>query len=142
MSAVIQQDQLRGDWLQRLGALIDQVQQWASELDLPTRVIQVNLKDPDLGQYKASALLIQDGGVKMLLEPIAPSAHDADGVVDLYLMPSYDDIASLYLVGGKWMMHYMFPEDPTVGNIREANGIILTKESFQNVLEAMKNNAV
>lgn len=142
MSAVIHQDHLRDAWLQRLGALIDQVQQWASELDLPTRVIQVNLKDPELGKYQASALLIQDGGVKMLLEPIAPSAHDADGVVDLYLMPSYDDIASLYLVGGKWMMHYMFPDEPTVGNIREANGLVLTKESFQSVLEALKCHSV
>lgn len=142
MSTTIQSDLLRDAWLQRLNSLIDQVKQWASELDLPTRLIQVNLKDPELGKYNASALLIQDEGIKILLEPIAPSASGADGVVDLYLMPSYDDIASLYLIDGKWMMHYMFPGDPTVGNIQDAIATELTKDSFQKVLEAMKKNAV
>lgn len=142
MSTVIQSNQLRDAWLLRLGSLIDQIKQWANDLELPTRVIQVNMNDPELGKYNAPALMIQDGGVKLLLEPIAPSAPGADGVVDLYLMPSYDDIASLYLEDGKWMMHYMFPDDQTVGNIRNANAVVLVKDSFQKVLEAMKNNAV
>ncbi len=142
MSTVIHSDQVRDAWLGRLNHLIDEVKSWAVELKLPTRTIEIGLKDSEIGKYKAPALMIQDGGIKLLLEPIAPSAPGADGVVDLYLMPSYDDIASLYLVEGQWMMHYMFPDDPTVGNIRDADGAALTKDSFQKVLEAMKNNAV
>ena len=142
MSTVIQSDQVRDAWLQRLGGLIDQVQLWAKELDLPTRVIQVNLKDSEFGRYIAPGLLIQDEAVKILLEPIARSAPGAEGVVDLYLMPAYDDIASLYLTGGVWYLHYMFHESPTVGNIRAADRELLSKVSFQNVLQAMKNNAI
>ncbi len=142
MSTVIHPDQVRDAWLKRLGALIDQVQQWAKELDLPTRVIQVNLKDHEIGRYIAPGLLIQDDAIKMLLEPIAPSAPGAEGVVDLYLMPAYDDIASLYLTHGTWHLHYMFRESPTVGNIRASDGVPLTKDSFHKVLEAMKQNAI
>lgn len=129
-------------WLDRLASLFDQVRQWANELDLPTRLIEVNLKDSGIGRYKAPGLLIQDEAVKILLEPIARSAPGAEGVVDLYLMPAYDDIASLYLTDEVWHLHYMFPDSPTVGNIRAADGVPLTKESFQKVLEAMKTDVM
>ena len=142
MSTVMQPEQLKDAWLVRLTELIDRVKHWAKDLDLPTRDITVNLKDSEIGQYKAPGLRIQDDAVKILLEPIARSAPGAEGVVDLYLMPAYDDIASLYLTAGVWHLHYMFPNSPTVGNIRAAEGIPLTKESFQNVLEAMKNNGI
>ena len=144
MSTVVQPhpNPLLVAWLDRLASQFDQVRQWANELDLPTRLIEVNLKDSEIGRYKAPGLLIQDEAVKMLLEPIARSAPGADGVVDLYLMPAYDDIASLYLTGGAWHLHYMFPDSPTVGNIRAADGVPLTKKSFQKVLEAMKNHAI
>ena len=144
MSTVVQPEPnpLLVAWLERLTSLVDQVRQWANELDLPNREIEVNLKDSEIGKYKAPGLLIQDDAVKILLEPIARSAPGAEGVVDLYLMPAYDDIASLYLTGGDWYLHYMFPDSPTVGNIRAADGVPLTKASFQQVLEAMKNNAI
>ncbi len=46
---------------------------------------------------KRPALLMQEGpSAGLILEPIARSAPGADGVVDLYLLPAYDDIASLY----------------------------------------------
>ncbi len=146
MSTVVQPvpNPLLVAWLDRLASLFDQVRQWTNEneLDLPTRLIEVNLKDSEIGRYKAPGLLIQDDAVKILLEPIARSAPGAEGVVDLYLMPAYDDIASLYLTGGVWHLHYMFPDSPTVGNIRAADGVPLTKASFQKVLEAMKSHAI
>ena len=142
MSVVIRPEEVREAWLNRLTQLLNLVKSWAVELDLPTRTIEVNLEDSEMGRYKAPALMIQDGGVKVLMEPIAPSAPGAEGVVDLYLMPAYDDIASLYLADGVWHLHYMFPESPAVGNIRAAEGFPLTKAVFQRVLEAMKQHAV
>ncbi len=56
----------------------------------------------------------------MLLDPVARFTPSAVGVVDLYLMPAYDDIASLYLVVGEWRLHYMFAGTPTVATIRLA----------------------
>ena len=142
MSTVVQPEQLLEGWLQRLSELIDQIECWARDLDWSTRRIEVKLSDSEVGRYQAPALLMQEGALKVLLEPIARSAPGAEGVVDLYLMPAYDDIASLYLSGEEWHLHYMFPDSPTVGNIRAAEGVLLTNDSFRNVLEAMKKNAI
>lgn len=79
MSTVMQPEQLKDAWLVRLTELIDRVKHWAKDLDLPTREITVNLKDSEIGQYKAPGLLIQDEAVKMLLEPIARSAPGPRG---------------------------------------------------------------
>lgn len=78
---------------------------------------------------------------KVLLEPIARSSPGADGLVDLYLLPAYDDIASLYYYDDKWHLHYMFPNAPIAGNIREAEGRELKEESLLSVLSKMKSNA-
>ena len=73
------------------------VQTWADALGWSTRQIEVTLTDSQIGKYKAPALLLQEDAIRILLEPIGRSAPGAEGVVDLYLMPAYDDIASLYL---------------------------------------------
>ena len=37
-------------------------------------------------------------------------APGTEGVIDLYLMPAYDDIASIYYSGDRWNLHYLFPD--------------------------------
>ena len=66
----------------------------------------------------------------------------AEGLVDLYLMPAYDDIASLYYYEGSWNLHYMPPDGPTVGDIREAPARPLSPESLGEVLKTMRAHAV
>ena len=70
----------------------------------------------------------------MFLEPIARFAPGVEGVVDLYLVPAYDDIASLYFYDGGWQLHYMSPRSPTVNTFRSREQP-LSKESFQTVLD-------
>lgn len=76
-----------------------------------------------------------------MLEPIARFVPGAEGVVDLYLMPAYDDIASLYFKNGQWVMRYVFPAGSREESIHETEPVVLTKESFRSVLEAMSRNA-
>ncbi len=142
MSAAPKTERLRKEWLDRLSDLIQKVKTWADELGWSKREIEVTLSDSQLGKYKAPALIIQDDAIRILLEPIARSAPGADGVVDLYLMPAYDDIASLYFYDDDWRVHYMFPETQTVATIRDASAKLLTKESLREVLEELKRNAV
>jgi hypothetical protein len=59
------------------------------------------MDDAEASTYHAPALLLQQETVRILLGPLARSAPGADGVVDLYLLLAYDDIASLYLIYGK-----------------------------------------
>ena len=142
MSDIPNRNQLREEWLDRLSQLIQNVQGWAEKMGWSTRQIEITLEDSQIGKYKAPALLLQEEATRILLEPIARSAPGADGVVDLYLMPAYDDIASLYLYDGGWHMHYMFPGTETVGDIRDAEARLLTDEVLREVLEEMRKNAV
>ncbi len=134
--------EIREKWLERLSDLIQAVEKWARELGWSTRQIEITMQDFQLGKYKAPALLLQEDATRVLLEPITRSAPGAEGVVDLYLMPAYDDIASLYLERDGWRIHYMFPGDPAVATLHEAEGKPLTQETLRDVLEEMKQNAV
>jgi len=131
----------RDEWIDRLDALVEDIARWVGELGWTPRRIEKRMEESQIGKYKAPALVMQEGTTRVLLEPVARFATGADGVVDLYLMPAYDDIASLYLYDGKWHLHYMFPGSPPVPNTRAAEAKELTKETLQQVLKEMKQNA-
>jgi len=132
---------LRDEWLNRLAALTSMVKDWAEALDWSTRQIVKKMQDSRLGPYEAPALLMQKETTRVLLDPVARFTPGADGVVDLYLMPAYDDIASLYFVDGEWRLHYMYPGTPTVGTIRQADSCPLSKDSIGQVLNEMSTHA-
>ncbi len=132
---------IRDEWLKVLADLTSQVQRWASELDWSTRLITKKMKDSRLGVYDAPALLMQKETTRVLLDPVARFTPGADGVVDLYLMPAYDDIASLYRVNGEWRLNYMFAGAPTVSTLGQADVIPLSKEALGQVLDEMSVNA-
>jgi len=120
----------RPEWLEKLRKLVATVKGWADELDWATRTVDKKMEDAEIGNYKAPALLLQQETVRLFLEPVARAAPGTEGVVDLYLMPSYDDIASLYYYNNRWNVHYMFDRAPTLGNVREAEAKPLTKATL------------
>lgn len=134
-------DELRDRWLAQLQGLVGDVERWAKNLDWSTRRIEKKLEDIQLEAYKAPALILQRETTRVLMEPIARSTPGGEGLVDLYLMPSYDDIASLYFYDGGWKLHYPFPGTPIIGDIRQAEARPLTEESLRDVLEEMIRNA-
>jgi hypothetical protein len=131
---------LKKEWLDRLAALVGSVEGWAQEYGWSTRRIEKKMRDSQIGPYKAPALILQEETTRVLLEPIARSAPGAEGVVDLYRMPAYDDIASLYFSDGEWHVHYMSPGDPVAATPREAEPEPFSKETFRKVIGAMKEN--
>lgn len=106
-------------WLARLNDLIDLVERTARDGDWSTRRIEKRLKDSRLGSYVAPVLIMQHETTRVLMEPIASSAPGAEGVVDLYLMPAYDDLASIYFHDGQWWLHY-FPQGEPIPSVRGA----------------------
>jgi hypothetical protein len=129
------------DWLGTLNALIESVRRWAGALEWSTKVIDKPMDDPDIGNYRAPALLLQKEAAKVLLEPVARSSPGSGGVVDLYIMPAYDDIATLYYYDGRWNLHYMTPDVSGVASMREAAAKPLSEASLKEVLEDMKSHA-
>ena len=97
----------RAAWIERVARLVTTIDKWARELGWVTKRIEKRIEDPRLGDHKAPALVMQDDFTRMALEPISATAMGADGVVDLYLMPGYDDIASLYHEDGGWRLQYV-----------------------------------
>jgi hypothetical protein len=128
------------EWINRLSELVESVDTWAQELGWATRRIQKKMEDSQIGQYRAPALLMQEGTVRIILEPIARSAPGAEGVVDLYLMPAYDDIATLFYEG-EWKLQYPFPNAPLADDVEEVPPLPFSKETLRAVLEELKKNA-
>jgi hypothetical protein len=85
---------------------------------------------------------MQEDTCRILLEPVGRSAPGAEGVVDLYLMPAYDDIASLYYYEDRWNLHYAFTGSGAVAAVREAEALPLSKDALRRVLEEMRQHAV
>jgi hypothetical protein len=132
---------LRIDWLDSLTELMTLVKGWAEELDWSTKLIKKRLEDSEIGEYQASALLFQQELVRVVLEPISRSTPGGEAVVDLYLLPGYDDVASLYYYENRWHLNYLQTGMPSVGNNRQRDVKLLTKSSLRKVLDAMRNNA-
>lgn len=130
----------RDDWIHLLKGLVGEVEGWVKPT-WSTRVIEKAAQDSVLGAYDAPGLLMQRDFTRVLLEPITRFAPGADGVVDLYLMPAYDDIASLCRVDGQWKIHYASRGHQVVTGIRNAEALPLTKESFLRVLDAIADHA-
>ena len=130
----------RDQWLDVLEMLVKQVEGWVRP-GWSTRIIAKSMSDSALGEYQAPALLMQREITRILLEPITRFAPGTEGVVDLYLMPAYDDIASLYRVAGEWKLHYAFPGNPVVAGIRNAEALPLSEEHFLRVLDTIASHA-
>ena len=133
--------QERTAWQEKVTTLVDQVEAWAKDSNWSTRRIEKTLEDSFIGDHHVPALLMQEDTCRILLEPVGRSAPGAEGVVDLYLLPAYDDIATLYYYNQRWNLHYVFPNSKPVASVREADARPLTKESFEKVLAEMRQGA-
>jgi hypothetical protein len=130
----------RSAWARRVADLVDHVERWTKELGWATRRIEKRLEDSYIGKHQVPALLLQEDTTRALLEPVGRSAPGTEGIVDLYLMPAYDDIASLYYYENRWNLHYAFSGTGAVST-REAPARPLSKEALQEVLAEMKQHA-
>ncbi|HZK82437.1 MAG TPA: hypothetical protein VFC46_15250, partial [Humisphaera sp.] len=131
----------RAIWIDRVTVLVGQVEQWARELGWSSRRVGKQLDDAWIGKHGVPALLMQEDTCRILLEPVGRSTPGTEGVVDLYLMPAYDDIASLYYYGDQWNLHYMFPGAKPVATVREAEAVPLSKQTFERVLAELRKHA-
>jgi len=132
--------QERADWLIRVRKLVAEVDRWATSLGWSTKQVEKKLDDTRVGSHRVPALVMQADTVRIMLEPIGRSAPGADGIVDLYLMPGYDDIASIYFYDGRWNLHNAFVQRHAA-SIRDAEGTPLSRESLERVLGEMSQHA-
>ncbi len=109
---------------------------------IPSPSEEIPDHDSDGTLFEVPSLFIQKGPTRLLLDPIAYDAPGSEGVVDLYLMPAYDDAASLYLVDGRWQIHYVFPDQPAETEIPRSDVSELSEETIKRVLDEIFAHAV
>ena len=90
----------RDQFQNRVDALASQVRAWVEPHEWVTKPYPKKIRDVDDQVYVAQALYLQKGPTRVLLDPVAYDVPGTEGVVDLYLMPTYDDMASLYFEKG------------------------------------------
>lgn len=134
---IVDTDAIRDEWLDRLNQLVGEIEGWAKSLDWSTRRVDKPLKDSTIGRYKAPGLLMQKEFTRILVDPISRSTSGSEGLVDVYLMPALDDIASLYFYDGQWNLHYRVPNNQAATTIREEKAKPLTRETLAEVLDIM-----
>ena len=130
----------RTDWIRRASDLMKLVEAWAKEFGWSTKRVEKRIEDSRLGNHKVAALVMQEHTVRVLLEPISASAPASDALVDLCLMPGYDDIARLYHQEDGWHVYYVFPTKLADGTA-EGETRPLSKRTFGLVLDLMKKHA-
>jgi hypothetical protein len=134
--------QTRGAWLSRLDQLVNQVEQWAQSVGWSTRRLEKKLDDLVIGEHRVPVLLLQEGISRILLEPIGRSSPGTEGIVDLYLMPAYDDIASFYYYDGRWNLHYRFAgANAAAPDVADAKGQPLSKDVLEKALADLRQHA-
>jgi len=131
----------RQEWRRRLDALVADVSGWV-EPEWAAKPYPKKLRDADGEIYEVPALFIQKGPIRLLLDPIAYDAPGSEGVVDLYLMPTYDDAASLHLVDGQWRIHYVFDDGSDAPEGKRTEVLELSEVTLNKVLDAIANHAV
>jgi hypothetical protein len=128
------------EWIGRLTSLVSSVRGWAEELGWATRHLDKPMSGAEIGEFDAPGLLLQRDTTQVGLDPIGTATPGTEGVVDLYVLPAYDDIASLYFYDNRWNLHYFPQGAQDVASVRDAKSKPLTKESLKEVLDQLTKN--
>jgi hypothetical protein len=120
---------VRDEWIAAVNELVTRVEGWCKELDWATRRSPKRIKDKALGTFDVPMLLMQQWDAKLLLSPINRFVGgEADGRVDLYTMPEYDDVAVLIRRNGDWQMRVQLGKD-------ERDFVPFSRDTFKEVIE-------
>ena len=122
--------------------VVGRPEEWVEPHDWVTKEYPKKMRDVDLQIYPISALFLQKGPVRVLLDPVAYDVPGAEGVVDLYLMPTYDDMASLFFEKGKWTIHYAFPPNAVeTHSLIEVEALPISEKTINQVLDSIATHA-
>ena len=123
--------------------VVDQFESTLSRQDWMLRHDPKRMRDEAGNVYSIPSLTLFKGPIRLLLDPNGYDIPGAEGVMDLYLLPPYDPVATLYLEHGEWFIHSPFPVNlNAIANATEWTRSPLTKDSISDVLESIVQHAV
>ncbi len=141
VSPEIDSDAAKREWLDRLDTLVAEVKSWAEASGWRTRRIDKTVTERELGTYKVPVLLMEKNTVEVVLNPVGRSIPGANGAVDMYVAPAYDDIAGLYLEGNHWVIHYAGRPNPmAAAGVTEIEPKAYSETTIRKILDEMAAN--
>ena len=124
----------------------DLITQVEANLDDPEWVkkrYMKKMRDADRSVYEVQFLTLQKGPVRLSLDPTGYDIPGAEAAVDLYLMPTYDPLATFYNEGGHWYLHSRFlPKPENEGLVKEGRRAPFSHDTLNQVMEAIVEHAV
>jgi hypothetical protein len=102
---------VRDEWIAAVQQLIQEVESWAQKQGWAVRREPKKVEEFRIGTYEVPQLLIQLPAGRFLLDPVARFVTGADGLIDLYVLPSYDAVMISRNQDG-WFLHPSDQEGP------------------------------
>ena len=132
---------LRQEWISRMQKLVDDANAIASEGGWSTRQLSKTLDDREFGKHQVPALLLQKDLCQLMLEPHGRTAPGIEGgFAGIYLMPAYDDAASLYFYDGRWNIHVRKASELVVARVAEGEALPFNMQNLRDVLGRLHSN--
>jgi hypothetical protein len=130
------------DWLKLLKSLVENVKAWAEAAGWETRLTGRDANENGGVCYEVPVLVLSRDEAEISLVPVVRKAPGADGLVDFYLMPDFDDVASLYRENGQWFFQYAFHPDPmATHSVTETERFLLDQANLNRVLNDIADHA-
>jgi hypothetical protein len=133
---------LRSQWITRMEELVTTVDRIAQENDWKTKLIPKKLNDRAFGEHTVSSLVMQKDLCQLMLEAHGRTAPGVDGgFAGIYLMPAYDDAASLYFYNNCWNIHARERRSSAIARVASGEARELSRQSLGDILERMHADA-
>ncbi|MBS0261245.1 MAG: hypothetical protein JSS02_04755 [Planctomycetes bacterium] len=131
------------DFASQVERVVCQFEAVLAEMNQLARRDEKRMRDETGNVYSVQSLTIFLGPMRLLLDPNGYNLPGCDGAIDLYLLPPYDPVATLYLEDGEW---YIYSADPmpeeSATRPTDCGKSALTKKSIATLLESIERNAV
>lgn len=126
----------------QISQLADDVQRWAEANEWVTKKYPKRMRDTENQVFEITALFLQRGPIRLLLDPVAYDVPGSEATVDLYLMPTYDDMASLTYRDGSWQIRYPADANSSTTPPWDTASVTLNESTIIHVLNAIAAHAV
>jgi len=131
------------DWQQILNDLFSKIRVWVSNRDCAVKLIDKTYEVNGSGRTTIPALLIQEEALKMIVDPIDWDPVKSESIVDLYIMPQYEDGARFFYGQNEWRLYWVDPEILYPRELQRTDGSTnLDSQNFNRLLDGLKQNAV
>jgi hypothetical protein len=131
------------DFASEVENVVRQFEAVVAEMEQLGRRDEKRMRDETGGVYSVQSLTIFMGSMRLLLDPNGYDLPGCDGAIDLYLLPPYDPVATLYLEHGEWFLHSPdLTSQESIAHPINWKRSALSSESIANLLESIEKHAV